>query len=1204
MSDTSSDFVHLHVHSEFSLLDGANRIGHLISRAAEMEMPALALTDHGVMYGTADFYGKCKDKGVKPILGVEAYVAPRHRLKKEAKLDQSAYHMVLLARNNEGYKNLLKLTSIAALEGFYYKPRMDRELLEKHHEGLIATTACLGSEINSHLLRGDYDSARDACAYYGDLFGRDNYYVEIQNHNLPEQEHSNTQLLKISRELGLPVICSNDVHYLTGPDADAHDILLCIGTGSVVTDTDRLKYATQEFYLKSSQQMKDLFHKLHPNCIENTLGIAERCHVELEFGRAPMPSPGFPAEYTPLEYLRKLSEEGLMKKYNGNPSQRVIDRMNYELGIIEKTGFAQYILIVLDFAQFAAKKGIFYGVRGSAAGCLVSYLVGITDIDPVEYGLTFERFLNPERVQMPDVDMDFEDTRRGEVIDYVTKKYSPDQHIPEEARVAQIITFGTLAARAVLKDAGKALGYPAGDVDKLCKMIPTIPVGMTIDKTMDANPEFKNAYVRDPAARKLIDTAKRLEGISRHASVHAAGVIISHNPLVEYTPLTRSADGGCVTQYNANMLEKIGLLKMDFLGLINLTILGQALKNVEQTTGKKLDVRTLPLEGDGEDVRKTYELLGNGECVGVFQLESPQMRRYVQELKPTSVRDVAAMVALYRPGPMAHIPRFVRCKHGLEKIEYPHEKLKELLDETYGVIVYQDQVMQIAQIISGYTLGQADLLRRAMGKKKKEVMVQERENFLRGARENGVSDKKANEIFDLMEPFAGYAFNKAHAVCYAMVAYQTAYLKANYPVEYMCALLACFIEKSDKLVTCMDECKRMGIPVLPPDINHSAADFTVEKRQGDRERGRGGETELNYNVSLSPPLPLSSSIRFGLAAIKSVGRAAVEVILRVREEGGPFTSLGDFCLRVMGSESGGVSRGTMEALVQCGAFASLPGHTNRRALIEALEPCCQAAQRSQKDKKNGQVSLADMFGEDTDTGPTVETIPIPNIPDYPSAQLLGFERDLLGLYISDHPLQAFVPRFNKANAIRISDLPEMADRKEVTIGGIITSIKPFTSKKSGEPMAFFTLEDMTGTVACTMFPSTFATAGHLLEKDKIVLLNGRANHRERVREDDEGGVTVEILAESLTALGSGGANGGVGPGKIIIKLDPSKREVMRFVRETVEQYRGNGSAAPVHVKVSEGGQTHEVRTELLAEFNDAFRQALERILGRQTVWME
>jgi DNA polymerase-3 subunit alpha len=1165
----SSDFVHLHCHSEFSLLDGANRLDPLIKRAAELGMPALALTDHGVMYGMADFYSKCKSYGVKPILGVEAYVAPRRHTDKQPRLDQAAYHMILLARNNAGYKNLLKLTSIAALEGFYYKPRIDRELLARHSAGLIGTSACLGGEICTALMRGDYEAARNAAGFYRDIFGEGNFYIEIQNHQLPEQIRCNEDLLKIAGELKLPIICSNDVHYLGSQDADAHDILLCIGTGATIHDTDRLKYATQEFYLKDAEEMKRLFHE-HPYAIEQTLEIAERCDVELEFGRCPLPSPGFPEEYTPHQYLTKLAEEGLLHKYDGNPPDIVVERLRYELGIIEKTGFSQYILIVRDFAEFAQKKGIFFGVRGSAAGSLTSYLVDITDIDPIEYGLTFERFLNPERVQMPDVDMDFEDTRRQEVIEYVTQKYSPNQSDPTQARVAQIITFGTLAARAVLKDAGRALGMPANEVDKLCKMVPTLPLGMTIDKTMEANPEFKNAYVRDPNARKLIDTARRLEGISRHASVHAAGVIISHDPLIEYTPLTRSADGGCVTQYVAGTLEKIGLLKMDFLGLINLSILGQAVKNVEMTTGKKLDVRKLPL-----DDKKTYDLLGNGECVGVFQLESPQMRRYIQELKPSDVRDVAAMVALYRPGPMAHIPRFVRCKHGRERIEYPHPLLKELLEETYGVIVYQDQVMQIAQIIAGYTLGQADILRRAMGKKKKEEMLHERENFLKGAKANGVSEKKANEIFDLMEPFAGYAFNKAHAICYAMVAYQTAYLKANYPVEYMAALMACFIEKSDKLVTCMEECKRMGIAVLTPDVNVSNADFTVD----------------------------GSSIRFGLAAIKNVGRAAVEVILRAREEGGPFASLTDFCHRVTGGESGGVSRGTMEALIQAGAFASLPGHQNRRALIEILDDACQWATRAQRDKKMGQASLTDMFG-DADDSVVKESIPIPTIPDYPRDQLLGFERELLGLYLSDHPLQAFLPLFEKRNALRVAELPEIPDRQEVLLGGIITSIKAFTSKKSGEPMAFFTLEDMTGTVSCTMFPSVFAAQGHNLEKDKIVLLRGRANHRERMREDEEGGHIVEVLAEEIVPLASGGANGNGAQRKIVIRLDPSKRSVLRYVRETVEQYRGNGSPQEVYLHVSEGGKLHVVRTELLAEFNEPFRAALERLLGKQTVWME
>jgi DNA polymerase-3 subunit alpha len=1159
----SPDFVHLHCHTEFSLLDGANRMEPLVKRAAELGMPALAITDHGVMYGAGEFYVKCKDNGVKPIMGVEAYVAPRKRTDKQPKLDNAAYHMVLLARNNAGYQNLLKLTTIAALEGFYYKPRIDREVLAKYSEGLIGTSACLGSEICSALMQGDYAKARDACGFYRDLFGAGNYYIELQNHNIEEQRRVNEDLLRIAKELKLPIICSNDVHYLGRQDADAHDILLCIGTGALVSDTDRLRYASQEFYLKDGSEMLDTF-KEHPYALEQTLEIAERCDVKLDFGRCPMPSPYIPEGMSPHDYLTALAEQGLQAKYASKPPPKVLERLQYELDVIKTTGFSQYILIVRDFAKFAAEKEIFFGVRGSAAGCLTSYLVDITDIDPVEYGLTFERFLNPERVQMPDVDMDFEDARRAEVIEYVTKKYSPNQHDPVEARVAQIVTFGTLAARAVLKDAGRALGYPAGDVDRLCKMIPTIPVGMTINKSMDANPEFKAVYERDPEMRKLIDTARRLEGISRHASVHAAGVIISHEPLVNYTPLGRSADGGCVTQFGASMLEKIGLLKMDFLGLINLSILGQAVKNVEKSTGTRLDVRKLPL-----DDAKTYELLGNGDCVGVFQLESPQMRRYIQELKPTTVRDVAAMVALYRPGPMAHIPRFVRCKHGLEQIEYPHPWLKEMLEETYGVIVYQDQVMLIAQIIAGYTLGQADILRRAMGKKKKEEMIKQRENFLKGAASKGVSEKKANEIFDLMEPFAGYAFNKAHAVCYAMVAYQTAYLKANYPVEYMAALMACFIEKSDKLVTCMEECKRMGIEVLPPDINRSDSDFTVD----------------------------GPAIRFGLAAIRGVGRAAVEVMLQAREKDGPFTSITDFCHRVTGQEAAVVGRAAIEALIHSGAFSTLPGHGNRKAIKQILEEALGSAARAQRERLSGQVS---MFGDD-DAG-SVADVPIPSVPDFSRDQILAYERDLLGVYLSDHPLQALTETFKRKGVLPIAELSEQPDRTDILLGGIVTSIKPFTSKKSGEPMAFFTLEDMTGTVSCTMFPSSYAQQRDNLVKDQIVLLRGKASHRDRVRDDDEGGHTVEVLADELTPLGNAASSEAVH--EIHIRLDQSRPELLPMIRETISMHRGNGEARPVHLRVLRGREELTVRTELLAEFNDQFRVAIERLLGRNSVWTQ
>ena len=1171
----NGDFVHLHCHSEFSLLDGANRLDPLIARAVELGMPALAITDHGVMYGAAEFYSKCKEYKIRPILGVEAYVAPRGRKQREPKLDSTAYHMVLLAKSMQGYRNLLKLSSIAALEGFYYKPRIDREVLERFHEGIIGTSACLSSEINTLLLKGEYNAARDAAAYYSNLFGKDDYYIELQNHNLPEQEHCNEQLLKISRELNLPIICSNDVHYLGSQDAAAHDILVCIGTGATVLKADRMRLATQEFYLKDAAAMKQLFGA-YPGAIENTLGIAERCNVELEYGRCPMPSPGIPEGISSHAHLTNLAQTGLARKFGGNPPNNVVARLNYELEIIETTGFSQYMLIVQDFAKFAVEKGILFGVRGSAAGSLTSYLLDITDIDPIEYGLTFERFLNPERVQMPDVDMDFEDTRRAEVIRYVTEKYNrtdneaDEPNDPLQARVAQITTFGTLAARAVLKDAGRALGMSISQIEKLTKLVPTLPLHMTIDKTLETVPEFRSAYEQDAEAKNLIDTARRLEGISRHASVHAAGVIISHDPLVDYTPLTRSADGGCVTQYVASTLEKIGLLKMDFLGLINLSILGQAVKNVEASTGVRLDVRSLPL-----DDAKTYELLGNGECVGVFQLEGPQMRRYIQELKPTNVRDVAAMVALYRPGPMAHIPKFVRCKHGQEKIEYPHPLLKDLLEETYGVIVYQDQVMHIAQVIAGYSLGQADILRRAMGKKKKDEMEKERANFLRGAEANNVDKKVATRIFDLMEPFAGYAFNKAHAVCYAMVAYQTAYLKANYPIEYMAALLTCFIEKSDKLVTCMDECKRMNISVLPPDVNRSKCDFAVE--------GYG--------------------IRYGLAAIKNVGRATVEGILRSRDDDGfgPFNSLQDFCSRVMTSDAGaaGTGRGTIEALIQAGAFAGMPQHQNRRALVHILDSVMVGVSRTQREKKAGQSPL-DMFNDDSRSEP----LPVPDVADYPRDQILAFERDLLGLYISDHPLEALRETFDRDGVRPIVSLSEMADRAEVTLGGIISSVKPYTSRKSGEPMAFFTLEDTTGNVACTIFPSNFAQYRENLVKDRIVIVKGKANHRDRVRDTEDTGHIVEVLADQVQLVGDISGSAGNGPGKIVIRVDGSKRNVLQFVREAVDQFRGNGNACPIYLRVTEKGAVHEVRTLLRAEYSEPFRAAVEHILGAQTVWAE
>ncbi len=1149
-------FVHLHTHSEFSLLDGAARLDGLVKQAAALEMPALALTDHGVMYGAVDFYLKCKDAGIKPILGVEAYVAPGSHKDHTARAGKSAYHLLLLARNLQGYKNLLKLTTIAAVEGYYKKPRIDHALLEQYREGILATSACLSGEVCSALLQGDYKTARDTAAYYRDLLGADNYYIEIQDHTLPEQRHCNEGLLRIAKELNLNIICTNDVHYLTREDAYAHDVLLCIGTGSTVNDPKRLKYDANEFFMKSSEEMWNLFRD-YPQALEQTLEITEKCSLDLEFGRAALPSPEIPENMTAQEYLRELALQGLARKI-GTVSEQYRQRLDYELGIVEQTGFAQYFLIVRDFALFARQKGIFFGVRGSAAGSLTSFCVDITDIDPVEYELTFERFLNPERIQMPDIDMDFEDARRNEVIEYVTHKYGADH-------VAQIITFGTLAARAAIKDAGRALAIPIPEVNRIVNMIPTLPVGITIQRAMEDNPELKQVYVRDPEARRLLDTAMRLEGLSRNASVHAAGVVISDAPLVEYTPLQKSANGGLVTQYPAGTLEKIGLLKMDFLGLINLSILGRTVENIKRSRGIEIKVSDIPL-----DDPRAFELLGHGDTTGIFQLESAGMRRYITELKPTSVRDLAAMVALYRPGPMAHIPEFIKSKHGLIPIRYPHERLKPILEETYGVIVYQDQVMRIAQAIAGYTLGQADILRRAMGKKKKEEMAKQRENFIAGAEKNGVSAKKAGEIFDLIEPFAGYAFNKAHAVCYAMVAYQTAYLKANYPVEYMAALMACYIEKPDKLATCKEECRRMKIPVLPPDINLSEVDFTAE-----------GE-----------------AIRFGLAGIKNVGRAAVDLILAARQEGGAFSSLQDFCARTLAH--GTITRATIEALILCGAFDRL--HPNRHALMEALDTAMHLSSRVQRDRQAGQESLFG-GGEELSSPEEEHTLILPDIPDYSPVQRQGYEKELLGIYVSGHPLEKYRAQLERSVTTQVSQLQELADNERVRLGGIITQVRVMLSKKTREPMAYFTLEDWTGTIAATVFPSVYRDFGKNVEKDRIVLVEGRISSRDRFREEEEGERNIEILADSIRVVGNGvNGNDNGAHRSLHLRLAPEKQHSLSHLRRALEQNRGDSH---VYLHVCLGKELKKVICRnLTVDPHDALIGTLERLLGKQAVWLE
>lgn len=1074
------DFVHLHLHSEYSLLDGACRIDDIVKKAAELEMPAVGLTDHGVMYGSMEFYSKCKKAGIKPIVGCEVYVATRARHQRENYRLDSSHHLVLLAKNETGYKNLIKLVSLASLEGFYYKPRVDKELLNRYSEGLICLSACLGGEVPEHCMNNALDRARYAASEYREIFGHENYYLEIQDHTLVKQQIVNEQLAQLSRDLNLPLVATNDVHYLNAEDADPHQVLLCIQTGTTLDDPKKMNYGAKEFFLKTQEEMARVFEDF-PDALARTCEIADRCGMNLEFGRLAMPSPGdIPESMNAQAYMTNLCFDGMRERYSEvTPSHE--ERLRYELDVIEKTGFAMYFLIVRDIARFTRRQGIYFGVRGSAAGSMASYCLGITDVDPIKYGLTFERFLNPERISMPDIDMDFEDSRRQEVIDYVVDKYGRD-------RVAQIITFGTLAARAAVRDAGRAMGeVPMAEIDKLCKMIPTIPVGVKLDDALKSNPDFKAAYESSPKIKNLLDTARRLEGLTRHDSVHAAGVVIAAEPLWENVPLQKADDNaGYVTQYPAAMLEKIGLLKMDFLGLANLTILARAVKNVKDSTGDEIDVWKLPL-----DDAPTYDLLGRGDTTGIFQLESQQMRRYIAELKPTSISDITAMVALYRPGPMAHIPRFIRCKHGLEEIRYPHPSLEPILKETYGVIVSQDQVLQIVRAIAGFTLGQADILRKAMGKKIREEMLKQRQKFIDGAIANGHKREKAEEIFDLIEPFAGYAFNKAHAACYALVAYQTAYFKANYPVEYFAAIMATQASDTDKLVNFIEDARRQGIEVLPPDVNKSDPDFTVE-----------------------PVTAGKKAVRFGLFAIKNIGRGPVETVLAARA-GRAFTSLYDFCLRIQ--EEGFSSKGAVETLIKAGALASM--EKDRSRLLAGLEQAWAAASRICENKRRGQVAMFEGgAGQVEDHAPALPT----EYNKLTAQEQMAIEKELLGVYLSDHPLDQFATKLAKIVTHSCADARQCSDRESVILAGVLTNVRPYYTKGKNEQMYFLTLEDKTGSIAVTLFPRGAVEYGSYAVKDSVVVIEGKVSFRDRINKnsDSEGAALAEIVAEKVQPVAS------------------------------------------------------------------------------------
>ncbi len=1043
-------FTHLHLHTEFSLLDGLSKIPALMERARSLGQEAIAITDHGNLYGAIDFYREAKQAGLHPILGIETYVAARDHHGRDPAARQNDTHLTLLAADQRGWHNLIALATKAHLDGFYYRPRVDRDLLAQHADGLIALSGCPSSELHRALQEERRDDARAVAAWYRETFG-DRYYLEIQNHHDPQFTPTIAKTVDLGRQLDIPLVATHDSHYCRPEDADVHEVLLCIGTNTTIDEPKRFKLDGSDFYLTSEAEMHDRFPDL-PEAIENTNRITERCDVTLEFGRLRLPEPQLPPGQSAMEHLADLARTGLKQRY-GDPGRDVLDRLNYELDVVRETGFAEYFLIVRDFAAFARSRRIAMGVRGSAAASIILYSLEITDIDPLRYGLVFERFLNRERHEMPDIDMDFADDRRDEVIRYVADKYGHD-------RVAQIVTFGTLGAKAAIRDTGRALGFPFSEADRVARLIPN-QLNMTLASALQHSADLREAHERDPQVRRLVDTAQRLEGVARHAGTHAAGVVISREPLVENVPLQRPVRGKDdaipMTQWAMNQCAEVGLLKMDFLGLSNLTILETCADLVRELTGREVDYQHLP---DGDS--KTFDLLSRGETFGVFQLESSGMRRYIQELKPSQITDLAAMVALYRPGPMEHIPRYIAAKHGREPISYPHPDLAAILDDTYGVIVFQDQVLYIAGKFAGYTLGQADVMRKAMGKKIPQVMQAERGRFVEGARGLGYSEAEASTVFDLIEPFAGYAFNKAHAVCYGLIVYQTAYLKAHYPAPYMTAVLRVAGGDQDRVGLAITECAHLNIPVFPPDVNQSRDQFSVEMLEDGRHR-----------------------IRFGLANVKNVGRGAVERLIAARDKDGPFSSLDDLCRR---ADLRALNKRALESLIKAGAFDSL---APRGAALANIDRIARRAQREEELRASGQTTMFDLFGEEVDT-------PHPELlleeADATTNEQLQWEKELLGAYMSAHPFQSAAADLAPYVTTQAVEVTDDLDGQQVVLAGMVGLVRPLTTKK-GEPFCAALIEDLSGAVEVTVWPDRFAATRDLWRDGTVLLIRARVRSR-------------------------------------------------------------------------------------------------------------
>ena len=1069
----SMSFTHLHVHTEYSLLDGSNKIKEYVSRVKELGMNSAAITDHGVMYGVIDFYKAARAAGIKPVLGCEVYVAPGSRFDRELSHgDDRYYHLVLLAENNKGYQNLMKIVSKGFVEGYYYKPRVDMEVLETYHEGIIALSACLAGEVQRYLVRGLYEEAKETAYKYEKCFGKGNFFLELQDHGIPEQKTVNAGLMRMSQETGIELVATNDVHYTYAEDAEPHDILLCLQTGKKLSDENRMRYEGGQYFVKSEEEMRALF-PYAAQAIDNTQKIADRCNVEIEFGVTKLPHFEVPEGYDSWTYLNKLCHEGLVRRYP-DKHEELLPKLDYELSVIQKMGYVDYFLIVWDFINYARTHGIPVGPgRGSAAGSLVSYTTGITNIDPIRYNLLFERFLNPERVTMPDIDIDFCYERRSEVIDYVIEKYGKDC-------VTQIVTFGTLAARGVIRDVGRVMDLPYNFCDTIAKNIPN-ELNITIDKALIMNPELRSMYESDETVKRLIDMAKRLEGLPRHTSMHAAGVVISQKAMDEYVPLSRSSDGTITTQFVMTTIEELGLLKMDFLGLRTLTVISDAVKLVEKNHGIKIDVDNI----DYND-KKVLDSIGTGRCDGVFQLESAGMKNFMKELKPQSLEDVIAGISLYRPGPMDFIPKYIKGKNEPESVTYVCKELEPILEPTYGCIVYQEQVMQIVQNLAGYTMGQADNIRRAMSKKKQYVIDAERQNFVYGNEEqgikgciaNGISEQAANQIYDSMVDFAKYAFNKSHAAAYAVVAYQTAYLKYYYPVEFMAALMTSVIDNTRKVAEYIYSCRQMGIKVLSPDINEGEGRFLATK----------------------------DGIRYGMYAIKSIGRQVIDIILAEREANGKYITLSDFLSRVAGRE---VNKRAVENLIKAGACDGLDG--NRQQMLLVYNTLIDNLNQEKKNSLAGQMSLFDLVSEEEKKAYEVR---FPNVEEYTKEIKLGFEKEVLGIYLSGHPLEEYEEKWRKNISAVTADFMldeetnavKIKDNQSVVIGGIITE-KTIKYTKQNKAMAFITVEDLFGTVEVIIFPRDYEKYSRYLNEDEKVFVAGHAN----VEEDKNGKLILSLI---------------------------------------------------------------------------------------------